>query len=168
MKKTLQLHIFQIIRARNMFLLFDSTAMCYFRHCELSSELKFSAKTVQFVEITRQTFCSYPVAFLFSKAMKFDFLLWLFRPTQKDIFSFLVFHFSVKNWNYCRASIKETGRSAKHVILWRYTISSYGPNDISEVQRSLPNLRYKEFSGGVLKCECTYNPAWVTPRHARA
>jgi len=61
-----------------------------------SSELTVFAKTVAFAEITRQTFCSYVVEFLFSKATKFDFLLWLFRPTQKDILSFLVFHFSVK------------------------------------------------------------------------
>jgi len=46
------------------------------------------------------------------------FLLWLFRPTLKGIFSFLVFHFSVKNWNYCGAPIKETGRNVKHIILW--------------------------------------------------
>jgi len=42
---------------------------------KFSSELTSSAKTVAFVEITRQTFCSYAVAFLFSKAKKFDFLL---------------------------------------------------------------------------------------------
>jgi len=35
---------------------------------------------------------------------------------------------------------------------------------MSEVQCSLPSPRYEEFSGlcGVLKCECIYNPAWVT------
>jgi len=49
------------------------------------------------------------------------------------------------------------------VILW------LGLNDISEVQRSLPNPSYEEFSGhcGVLKCGCSYNPAWVTPGHGR-
>jgi len=61
-----------------------------------SSELTLSAETVAFAEITRQKFCSYAVAFFFSKATKFDFLLWLFRPTQKHIFPFLLFHFSVK------------------------------------------------------------------------
>ena len=37
-------------------------------------------------------------------------------------------------------------------------------HDISEVQCSLPNLRYEEFSGlcSVLKCKCIYNPTWVT------
>ena len=40
-----------------------------------SSELKLSAKIVAFVEITRQTFCSYAVAFLITKATKIDFLL---------------------------------------------------------------------------------------------
>ena len=42
-----------------------------------SSEVTLSAKTVAFVEIARQTVCScaYAVAFLFSKATKFDFLL---------------------------------------------------------------------------------------------
>jgi len=35
-----------------------------------------------------------------------------------SLFSFLVFHFSVKNWNYCHASIKETGRDPEHIILW--------------------------------------------------
>jgi len=77
------------------------------------------------------------------------FLLWLFQPTQNDILSFLVFHFSVKNWNNCGTSVKETGRNAKHILLW------LGLNDISKVQRSLPNPRYEEFSGlcGVLKCE---------------
>jgi len=40
-----------------------------------SSELTLSAKIAAFVEITRQTFCSYTVAFLFSKSTKFDFLL---------------------------------------------------------------------------------------------
>jgi len=103
-------------------------------------ELTLSAKTVAFVEITRQTSCSYAIAFLFSKPTKFDFLLWLFRPEQKDIFSFLVFHFSVKNWNYCDASIKETGSNAKHIIPW------LGINYISEVQRSLRKLRYLKFS----------------------
>jgi len=35
---------------------------------------------------------------------------------------------------------------------------------MSEVQHSLPNLRYEEFYGlcSVLKCECIYHPAWVT------
>ena len=81
-----------------------------------------------------------------------------FDQHKKGIFSLLVFHFSVKNWSYCGASIKETGRNAKHVILW------LGLNDISEVRCSLPNPRHEEFSGlcDVSKCECIYNPAWVT------
>jgi len=62
----------------------------------LTSELTLSAKTVPFVEITRQTFCEDEVTFLFSKATKFDFLLWLFRPTQKDIFRFSSFIFQLK------------------------------------------------------------------------
>ena len=103
-----------------------------------SSELTLSAKTCAFVGITHQTFCSYAVAFLFSKARKLFLFLWLFRPTQKHIFSFMIFHFSVKNWNYCGASIKKTGRNAKHMILW------LGLNNISEVQRSLPNPTYEE------------------------
>ena len=105
-------------------------------------------------------YCSHAVAFLFSKATKFDFLLWLFRPTQKHIFSFLVLHFLVKNWNYCGASIKEMGRNSKHTILW------LGLHGISKVQRSLPNPRYEEFPClcGVLKCKCIYNPVWVRTR----
>jgi len=81
-----------------------------------SSEITLSVKTVAFVEITRQTFCSYAVAFLFLITTKFDFLLWLFRSTQRHCF--LVFNFSAKNWKNCNASIKKTGRNAKHMILW--------------------------------------------------
>ena len=51
-----------------------------------SLKLTLSAKTVAFVKITCQTFCSYAGLFLFSKATKFDFLLWLLWPTQKDFF----------------------------------------------------------------------------------
>ena len=50
----------------------------YLKSCSefcYSSELRLSAKTVALKEITRQTICSYPVAFLFSKATKVDFLL---------------------------------------------------------------------------------------------
>jgi len=119
-----------------MFSLFGPTAMCYFRHCEILFGIKVTTKTVAFVEITCQSFCSYAVAFLFSKTTKFDFPLSLLRPTQKDIF--LVIHFSVKNWNY---STKATGRNAKQLILW------LGANNISEVQRSLPSPRYEKFSG---------------------
>jgi len=105
-----------------------------------SRELTLYAKTLAFVEITCQAFCSYAVAFLFSKAV-------IFSNNAKRHF-FLVFHFSVKNWNYPGDSIKETGRNAKHIIHW------LGLNYILEVQRSLPNPRYEEFSGlcGVLKC----------------
>ena len=46
-----------------------SSEVCY------SSELTLSAETVAFVGITRQTFCSHAVAFLFSKATKFNFVL---------------------------------------------------------------------------------------------
>jgi len=56
-----------------------------------SSELTLSAKSVALIEITCQTFCSHAVAFVFSKATKFDFLLRLFRSTQEDIFSRLSF-----------------------------------------------------------------------------
>jgi len=45
------------------------------------------------------------------------FSLWLFRTKQKTFFSFLVFHFTVKNWNYCGASIKGRGRNVKRIIL---------------------------------------------------
>jgi len=55
-------------------------------------ERTLSAKTVAFVVITCQTFCSYTVAFLFSKATNFYFLLWLCLPTQNDdFFSFFIF-----------------------------------------------------------------------------
>ena len=76
------------------------------------------------------------------------------------------FHFLVGDLMFCKVTLhlkicKVTpfcvqgdscwvvGRKTKHIILW------LGLNDISEVQRSLPNLRYVEFSGycGVLKCE---------------
>ena len=82
-----------------------------------SSELTFSAETVAFVKITRQALWSYAVALLFSKDTKFDFPLWLFRTKQKTFFSFLVFLFTVKNWNYCGASIKGRGRNVKRIIL---------------------------------------------------
>jgi len=63
-----------------------------------SSELTLSAKTVAFVEITRQAFCSYAVAFYFSKATEFDFLLWLFRSKHKDsYFSCFIFQLKTKN-----------------------------------------------------------------------
>jgi len=41
-----------------------------------------------------------------------------FEQRKETIVSLLVFNFSVKNWNYCAASIKETGRNAKHNKLW--------------------------------------------------
>ena len=51
------------------------------------------------------------------------FLLWLLRTTHKDIFSFLVFHFLVKSWNYYGNSIKETGRNilvSLGLTKWRF------------------------------------------------
>jgi len=130
-----------------------------------SLKLTLSAKTVAFVKITCQTFCSYAGLFLFSKATKFDFLLWLLWPTQKDFFSFLAFHLSDQNWKYCGVSIncstliKEMRWNAKHIILWLGLTKWHFKG-----QRSLPNLRHEEFSGlcSVLKCECIYNIAWVT------
>ena len=85
--------------------------MCCFGHCETFFGIK-SAKTVAFVEITRQTFCWYAVAFLFSKAKKFVFLLWLFRQRKNTFLLFSSFVF--QSWYYCGASIKKTGRNAKH------------------------------------------------------
>jgi len=163
MKKSLHL-FFQEFQARNMFWLFVPIQCAFSDIVRFSSEFTLSSKTVAFIKITCQTFCSYAVAFVFSKTTKFDFLLWLCRPTQKDNFSFLIFHFSVKNWNYFGTFIKETDRNSKHIILL------LGLNDISEVQRSLPYLRYEEFSGvcSVLKYKCIYNLVWVTIAHRRA
>jgi len=60
-----------------------------------SLELTLSAKTVAFVEITRQTFCSYAVAFFFSKATKFDFCD-CFDQRKKTFFLFSSFIFQLK------------------------------------------------------------------------
>jgi len=78
--------------------------------------LTLSAKTVGFAEITCQTFCSYAVAFLLSKATKF-FSCKFFDQRKTTFISRL--SFLVENWNYCGTSTKETGRNAKHAILWR-------------------------------------------------
>jgi len=75
MKKSPHLHFFLKIWARNLFLLFGPIAMCHFRHCEIFFGITLSAKTVTFLEIKCQTFCSHTVAFLFSKATEFDLLL---------------------------------------------------------------------------------------------
>ena len=117
MKKSI-LPLCQKFEATNIFLLFGPIPCAIFRRVRISSELMLSTKIVDFVEITGQMFCLYAVAFLFSKATKFDFLLWFLRPMQKDNFSFFLFYFSAKNWNYGGVLIKKMARNMQHTILW--------------------------------------------------
>jgi len=160
MKKSPHLYFFQKIRARRMFLLFYPIASCAVSDfVRVPPELTLSSKTVAFLDITCHVLLIRSCISLL-KTHKILFL-WFYRPTQKDIF-FSCFIFQLKTESIV-APLKEMTRNAKHTICW------LGLNDILEVQRSLANPRYEEFSSlcGVLKYDCIYNPAWDTPGRRR-
>ena len=69
------------------------------------------------------------------------FLLWLFRPAQRDIFSFLVFHFSVKNWNCCCASIWKKPAGTQNIQFFDLV----SQNDISKCNAPIQTRGMKSF-----------------------